>query len=848
MRILLCCAWLATAVTFLQSPETSRTEWIDPDTGHRVVRLTDDAGGSTLYFHDNAFSPDGNTMMVNTPNGVAIMDVAAIGKKDAALAIVAAGARGGYFARRTREIYYNTIGSETVTSVNVDTKQTRTVANARGLINADETLSVVKNAAAVDPDGTHPKPPLRKAVSQLERMFPGKRMDDLTPDQQYSVRKEDGLAPRALNPSLQSFVFANLKTGQSREVGYQYGDLNHLQFNPADPNLLLYCHEGTWHELDRTWTIRTDGSQMRLMHKRAMDMEINGHEWWSWDGKTVWYDLQTPRSADFWIAGVRRDDGRKIRYHLQRDWWGIHFNSSRDDTIFASDGVDASQVSYATDGMWINLLRVQPNSTVSREKLVNMSAHNYVTGRGGVEPNVHITPDKKWVVFTGQFSGGVRHVYAVEIEKAGAPSPAAPDSWTTADDHRNMMEQLGIRALRPAPSGNPSAPNQANYDESLANPYPKLPDPLTLANGRKVANADTWWKQRRPEIVELFEREVVGRIPANVPKVTWSVAETAKGTLGGRAVIGRQLVGHVDNSAAPSIQVDIQMTLVTPAAAAGPVPLMIMFRGGSTLQQAVGIAPPDPGRGGGPPSTSSDPPATEQLIADGWGFAFLNPASIQADNGAGLTKGVIGLVNKGQPRKPDDWGSLRAWSWGAARALDYLETDRAIDSKRVGIEGVSRYGKAALITMALEPRFAIVLVGSSGEGGAKLHRRNFGEAVENLTASGEYHWMAGHFMKYGASDATFGSRNAGDIPVDAHQLIALCAPRPTFISYGVPEKGDAKWLDQQGSFMAAVAAGPVFRLLGAKDLGRSDDYMKEKMPAVNVSLLDGQLAWRQHDG
>jgi lysophospholipase L1-like esterase len=180
--------------------------------------------------------------------------------------------------------------------------------------------------------------------------------------------------------------------------------------------------------------------------------------------------------------------------------------------------------------------------------------------------------------------------------------------------------------------------------------------------------------------------------------------------------------------------------------------------------------------------------------------------------------------------------------------LDYLETDPQIDAKRVGIEGVSRYGKAALVTMAYDQRFSVVLVGSSGEGGAKPHRRNFGEAVENLTGSGEYHWMAGNFLKYGAADATFGSKNAGDIPVDSHQLIALCAPRLTFISYGIPEKGDARWLDQQGSFMATVAAGQVFRLLGAKDLGVTADYREAKMPAVNVSLLDGQLAWRQHDG
>jgi hypothetical protein len=420
-------------------------------------------------------------------------------------------------------------------------------------------------------------------------------------------------------------------------------------------------------------------------------------------------------------------------------------------------------------------------------------------------------------------------------------------TWTTAEDHQHMLAQLGIRALRPGPSGNESAPNHANYDEATANPYPDLPDALTLKNGKKVTTREAWWKQRRPEIVEDFDREVLGRVPRNVPRVTWSIANTTRGMMGGRPVVGRQVVGHVDNTSFPAIAVDVQMALVTPADARGPVPVMIMFGGGG-VPQAAGGPPPPPGRGGPPPAPNADLPATEQLIADGWGFASLSPVSIQADNGAGLTRGIIGLVNKGEPRKPEDWGSLRAWAWGASRALDYLETDTAIDAKRVGIEGVSRYGKAALVTMAYDTRFAIVLVGSSGEGGAKLHRRNWGEQVENLTGAGEYHWMAGNFIKYGAADADFGSKNAGDIPVDAHELIALCAPRPVFISYGVPEKGDARWLDHQGSYMAAVAAGPVFRLLGAKDLGTSDDYKKEQMPAVNVSMLNGQLAWRQHDG
>jgi (4-O-methyl)-D-glucuronate---lignin esterase len=425
--------------------------------------------------------------------------------------------------------------------------------------------------------------------------------------------------------------------------------------------------------------------------------------------------------------------------------------------------------------------------------------------------------------------------------------------WTAADDHRNMLDQLGIKALRPGPSGNEASPNHANYDEAKANPYPDLPDALTLKNGRKVATAAMWWNQRRPEIVEEFEREVLGRVPRNVPKVTWEVIKVAEATVASHAVIGKQLLGHVDNSSYPGIKVDIQMTLVIPAGARSPVPAMMMF-GGRTILEVAFPAPVFPGRGGAPgrgpggPAPGADPPAIEQLIADGWAVVTITPGSIQADNGAGLTKGIIGIVNKGQPRKPDDWGALRAWAWGASRGLDYLETEKAIDAKQVGIEGVSRYGKAALVTMAFDTRFAVVLIGSSGEGGAKLHRRNWGEAIENLTGSGEYHWMAGNFLKYGAAEAAFGSKTAADLPVDAHELLALCAPRPTFVSYGVPEKGDARWLDHQGSFMAAVAAQPVFRLLGAKDLGVQEDYRTAKMPAVNVGLLGGQLAWRQHDG
>jgi hypothetical protein len=449
--------------------------------------------------------------------------------------------------------------------------------------------------------------------------------------------------------------------------------------------------------------------------------------------------------------------------------------------------------------------------------------------------------------------GRVDTVQAQTATSAAADSTnsPAPLNWTAAQDHRNMMEQLGITRLRPGPSGQTGATNSANYDEAKANPFPELPDVLTLKNGQKVTTPEMWWKQRRPEIVEDFEREVIGRVPKDVPKVTWTVVSNiTDGLVGSLSANGKQLIGHVDNSACPSIPVDIRMTLAIPTHAKGPVPVFMMFGGGfggDGMPRPVG-SPPPTNRFGGFGGPFKDPPSTEQLLAAGWGYATIVPGSIQADNGAGLTKGIIGLCNKGQLRKPDDWGSLRAWAWGAARGLDYLETDPSVDAKKVGIEGVSRYGKAALVTMAFEPRFAMVLVGSSGEGGAKLHRRNFGEAVESLTGWGEYHWMAGNFLKYGAAEASFGSKNASDLPVDAHMLIALCAPRLTFISYGVPERGDAHWLDQQGSYMATVAAGPVFRLLGARDIGEKEDYRTAKMPPVNTGLLDGELAWRQHDG
>jgi hypothetical protein len=409
-------------------------------------------------------------------------------------------------------------------------------------------------------------------------------------------------------------------------------------------------------------------------------------------------------------------------------------------------------------------------------------------------------------------------------QKESTLSP--PVVMTAEQDHQRMMELLQIKSLRPGANPNDAkAPNAVNYDESKANPYPSLPDPLVLKNGKRVTSSRVWWSRRRPEIVEDFDREVYGRVPKHVPKVSWEVSSTTNEKNGQVPVIVKKLVGHANNSSYPAINVDIQLTLTTPANAAGPVPVMMEFGF---------VFPP----GFRPPSGLTPPPGPtwqEQLLAKGWGYAILIPTSYQADNGAGLMSGIIGLSNKGQPRQPDDWGALRAWAWGASRALDYFETDKSVDAKHVGIEGLSRYGKAALVTMAYDQRFAIGFIGSSGEGGAKLHRRNFGELVENVAGTGEYHWMAGNFLKYA------GPLTPNDLPVDAHELIALCAPRPVFISAGSP-KVEGQWIDQRGMFMAAAAAGPVYRLLGKKDLGTNE------FPAIETALVDGDIAWRQHSG
>ena len=397
----------------------------------------------------------------------------------------------------------------------------------------------------------------------------------------------------------------------------------------------------------------------------------------------------------------------------------------------------------------------------------------------------------------------------------------------TVADYDNMLGQLGLtrEQMRPGANGSPTGPHPVNYDEAKVPPY-TLPDPLVLPNGKPVHTPGQWWTQRRPELLHLLEASMYGRIPANTPSVHWTVDSNENSTVSGTDATTQKLTGHVDNAADPSITVNIDVELTLPAHPKGKVPVIVAFDWPASfwaeMAKRTGRTMPVP----------KGPTAREEVLAKGWGYALFIPTTVQADNGAGLTSGIIGLTNHGAHRTPDQWGALRAWGWGASRLLDYFETQPSIDARRVGIFGHSRYGKAALVTMAFDPRFAIGYISSSGEAGAKVNRRHFGELLENVAGDEEYHWMAGNFLRYAST------QTANDLPVDAHDLIALCAPRAVFLSAGAT-KGDG-WVDAHGQFDAAVAAAPVYKLLANQDLGTAT------FPPTETEIGQGLLAFRQH--
>lgn len=384
-------------------------EWVDAATGHRIVRLTDEPGSASLYFNQNGYLPDGRRLVYTTQQGISVIDW----ETRAARRIVEGRVRLIEAGRRQPGVYYIREGA--VYWTHADTGETRRIGAlppraSLSTVNADETLlagTYVEEEAPRAANATAAQPAVQDHPLDQPRNK-GQMMEE-----RWAAR-----LPMAM------FTMST-RTGQVQVIHRSRDWLNHLLFSPTVPGLLMFCHEGPWHKVDRIWTIRTDGTGLTKIHTRTMAMEIFGHEFWGADGQTIWYDLQTPRGEDFWLAGYRVDTGERVWHHLQRNEWSIHFNVSRDGTLFCGDGGDPGQVARAPDGQWIYLFRPEwiPNrgagdkalvrpGVLRAEKLVNMAKHQY-----RLEPNVSFTPDGRWVVFRSNMFGPT-YVFAAEVMRA----------------------------------------------------------------------------------------------------------------------------------------------------------------------------------------------------------------------------------------------------------------------------------------------------------------------------------------------------------------------------------------------------------------------------------------------
>jgi oligogalacturonide lyase len=413
---------LALTLANLDACGQAPADWVDTSTGHRVVRLSPDGGGSNMYFHQNAYTPKGDKFIFNTRAGIVAVDLTQLGQSPMKAEVVVPGARAISVAFRTPDVYY--VKSGAIYATNLDTNATRKVVEGRGaVINADETLLIGSVYAADAP------------AKVKELGLP------MLPTAALAPRDED---PGKLKPGGRSLamIVTDVQTGSVKKIHYATEWLNHLQASPADPQRLLFCHEGAWHQVDRVWTIRTDGKELKLMHRRTMRYEIAGHEFFSHDGKWVWYDLQTPRSKEFWLAGVNIATSERIRYPIAREHWSVHYNLSRDGKLFAGDGGGPSSVANLTplperkalnpprngQGIFLFTPTDSPHldpagegdagdapwkiGRLAVEKLVDLSKHDYK-----LEPNVTITPDNRWVIFRSNLHGP-SHVYAVEVAKS----------------------------------------------------------------------------------------------------------------------------------------------------------------------------------------------------------------------------------------------------------------------------------------------------------------------------------------------------------------------------------------------------------------------------------------------
>lgn len=387
-----------------------------------------------------------------------------------------------------------------------------------------------------------------------------------------------------------------------------------------------------------------------------------------------------------------------------------------------------------------------------------------------------------------------------------ADDPSRPDHIFKDEESGNWTDEQGRFYVRSAWG------NWTNYHEDGVGDY-TLSDPLTLNRGASVDTEEAWWTQRRPEIRDAYMSKIYGAIPENTPGISYEVTDVDSSALGGRA-LKKTITGTIDNSRYPETQPRILFTLHLPKEVTTPVPVIV--------QAAWGFE-----RFGPPPE---GPTPKEQVIDKGWAFVTFNTTALQPDHAAGLDEGIIGLMNEGDLREPGEWGVLAAWSWGLSRILDYLETVPAVDATRAGVQGHSRWGKTALLAAALDRRWAVAFPSCSGAMGASLEKRDYGETIDIVASTNEYHWMAGHFLNYAG--------NWDAMPVDAHLLISLVAPRPLFLTGATEDH----WTDQRGMFLAATEAAPVYEFLGA------DGLSVDSMPPPDSSAIGGDLAWRMHEG
>jgi hypothetical protein len=420
---------------------------------------------------------------------------------------------------------------------------------------------------------------------------------------------------------------------------------------------------------------------------------------------------------------------------------------------------------------------------------------------------------------------------------AAVPIGAQPPAKSTGDGQlpkpgtRGNADNIPYIGSRD-PKGNPvrlakATGHVSNYSEEKVFAY-TLPDPLLLLSGQRVSSAEMWFTQRRPEILKFYQEEIYGQIPDNAPKVTWEVAETDRNARNGAAIMKRVIGRMGDKPSGPRLALTVHL----PANSNGPVPILLSISFGFPVARGPGAGQRGQGTGKAPgraPAGGFD--VLEETLKRGWGHVSLNYSDIQPDRANAWSQGVIGLTLKPGQTAPaaNEWGTISAWAWGISRSIDYLVTDASINAKQIAITGTSRLGKTVLWAGALDTRVAAVCSVVSGEMGAALIRRDWGETLDDMAQN--FSWQfAGNLQKWA------GKWN--ELPVDQHMLIALCAPRPVYVNGGLTDQ----WSDPKGEFLAMVAAGPVYRLLGSKDLGVTE------LPPLDKPVTGGDLAFHYHSG